>query len=156
MQDTYIDNYTLCYGMVRSQDINHDFMLSFLPMSHDPSVYFELFCHEFLLSINIWFILPMLSYSKAYSSLTTPASGAGWLSGKFGAFCLEGQRLESHSSRHLFYGPWASPSLAVEWVTWRTALRGCLAVKFDSCNNLLSPVHTMFVIHAVSVTILKY
>jgi len=26
------------------------------------------------------------------------------------------------------------------------ALRGCFAVKFDSCNNLLSSVHTILVI----------
>jgi len=40
------------------------------------------------------------------------------------------------------YGPWASPLLVVACMTWRDALRGCLAVKFDSCNNLLSSVHT--------------
>jgi len=32
-------------------------------------------------------------------------------------------------------------------------VRGCLAVKFDSCNNLLSSVHTMSVIHSVVVSV---
>ena len=37
------------------------------------------------------------------------------------------------------------PILAVACITWCGALRDCLAVKFDSCNNLLSSVHTMTV-----------
>ena len=38
-------------------------------------------------------------------------------------------------------------------ITWCGALRGCLVVKFDSCNNLLSFVDTMYVIHSVSVSL---
>jgi len=30
-------------------------------------------------------------------------------------------------------------------MTWCDALRGCLAVKFDSCNSLLSSIHTLLV-----------
>ena len=30
-------------------------------------------------------------------------------------------------------------------MTWNGVLCGCLAVKFDSCNNLLSSVHTLLV-----------
>ena len=30
-------------------------------------------------------------------------------------------------------------------ITWCGTLRGCFAVKFDSCNNLLSSVHTKLV-----------
>ena len=30
-------------------------------------------------------------------------------------------------------------------MTWCGPLRGCLAVKFDSCNSLLSSVHTLLV-----------
>jgi len=41
----------------------------------------------------------------------------------------------------------------IRCITWCCTLRGCLAVKFDSCNNLLSSVHTMSVIHSASVSI---
>src|SRR6218665_71921 len=37
------------------------------------------------------------------------------------------------------WGPWASPSLVIACMT----SCGCLAVKFDSCNDLLSSVLTL-------------
>jgi len=56
----------------------------------------------------------------------------------FGVF---GRWFESHSSRHVgTLG--TSPSLVVACMTLCSALRGYLASKFDSCNNLLSSVHT--------------
>jgi len=40
-------------------------------------------------------------------------------------------------------GPWASPSLAV----------ACITLCGNSCNNLLSSVHTVSVIYTVSVAV---
>ena len=42
------------------------------------------------------------------------------------------------------YGPWASPSPVIACMT-DVAPCGCLAAKFDSCNGLLSSVHTLLV-----------
>jgi len=39
------------------------------------------------------------------------------------------------------------------FLPWCGALHGSLAVKFDSCNNLLSSVHTMSVIQTASATV---
>jgi len=50
---------------------------------------------------------------------------------------------ENHSTLAAMQGPWASPSLVVACMTWFGILDGCLAVKFDSCNNLLSSVQTL-------------
>jgi len=55
---------------------------------------------------------------------------------------------------HPIWSParFTSPSLAMHAVfvkldaTWCGALYGCLVVKFNSCNSLLSPVHTISVI----------
>ena len=41
-------------------------------------------------------------------------------------------------------GPWASPSPPIACMT-DVAPCGCLAAKFDSCNSLLSSVHTLLV-----------
>ena len=74
--------------------------------------------------------------------------GARWLSGKFGAFRPEGRRFESYSSCHV-------GTLGKSCITWCGTMCGCLAVKFDSCNSLLSSVHTMSVIHTVRVWNIK-
>ena len=48
-------------------------------------------------------------------------------------------------------GPWASPSLVVICITWCGARRGCLTIKFHSCNNLLSSVHTCTLLVIVNI-----
>ena len=55
-----------------------------------------------------------------------------------GAFGAEGRWFDSTSSRH------ASPSPVIACMT-DVAPCGCLAAKFDSCNSLLSSVHTLLV-----------
>ena len=42
-------------------------------------------------------------------------------------------------------GLWASPSLVAARMTSCGTLCGCLSAKFDSCNHLLSSVHTLLV-----------
>src|SRR6218665_1030804 len=69
--------------------------------------------------------------------------GAWWLSGKFSALCPYGCRFESYSSRCVAT---LDKLLTLNCpVDTMGALRGCRAVKFDSCNNLLSSVHTLTV-----------
>ena len=83
----------------------------------------------------------LLAYGsqKAGDSLTM----AWWLNGRFGVLRPQGRRFESHSSRHI--ETLASPSLVVVCITWSGALYRCLVVKVDSCNNLLSSIHTLLV-----------
>src|SRR6218665_1693707 len=44
---------------------------------------------------------PLLNELVQQKSSHSPASGAWWLSFKFGALCPGGRRFESHSSRHI-------------------------------------------------------
>ena len=57
--------------------------------------------------------------------------GAWWLSGKFGALHPQCHNFEPHSSRQVS--------------TLGKSSTHCLGVKFDSCNNLLSSIHTLLV-----------
>jgi len=41
----------------------------------------------------------------------------------------------------------------IKRITWGGALRGSLAVKLDSCNNLPSSAHTMSVIHSADLSV---
>src|SRR6218665_1178414 len=61
----------------------------------------------------------------------------------FGALCPEGSRFEFCSSHHA--GTLEKSFLVIACISRCYTLRGCLVVKFDSCNNLLSSVHTLLV-----------
>ena len=78
-----------------------------------------------------------------------------WLGGRFSALHSEGHRFKSHSSRHV-EGPWASSSLIVFCIMWCGDLCGSLAVKFDSCNNLLSIIHSYFTCKHSAVCLIVY
>src|SRR6218665_1386742 len=53
--------------------------------------------------------------------------GAWWLSGKFGAFRLEGRRVESHSSCHI--GTLRKPSITV------TCSASAYQLRHSTCTN---------------------
>ena len=91
----------------------------------------------------------MWSITRGTWSITR--SVTKWLSGKIGAFRLEGRRFESHSS--CYAGTLGKSFTRSACIMWCGALHGCLAVKFYSCNNLLSSVNTMSVMHTASVTV---
>ena len=61
----------------------------------------------------------------------------------FGVFGAEGRWLEFHSSRHAGTFCKSFTRSCLYDVMWRPAWH--LAVKFNSCNNLLSFVHTLLV-----------
>ena len=62
----------------------------------------------------------------------------------FGAFGAEGRLFQSHSNRYAgTLGKFLTRVACIYDVMG--ALRGCLAVNFDSCNNLLASVHTLLV-----------
>jgi len=65
----------------------------------------------------------------------------GWFSSKFGALRLQCRRFESHSSRHVGALDKSFTRNCLDNVIWR----GFLVVKLDSCNNLLSSIHTLLV-----------
>ena len=70
--------------------------------------------------------------------LNSTTSRHVWTLGK-SPFCL-------YTRMHVLCMLCTTPSLVVACMTWCGALRGCLAAKFDSCNSLLSPFHTLLVI----------
>ena len=69
---------------------------------------------------------------------------AWWLCGKFGALHLQDHRFEPHSSCHIgTLGKSFTHNCLYD--VMGCPLCGCLAVKFDSYDNLLSSVHTLLV-----------
>jgi len=65
-----------------------------------------------------------------------------------------GKRLAVPSPRYVL--TYVGGVCKLRCITWCGALLGCLAVKLDSCNNMLSSVHTMSVIHSVTVSVWNY
>src|SRR6218665_1641363 len=61
----------------------------------------------------------------------------------FGAFNAEGRWFVSHSSYHIGTLGKSITRNCLYYVMW--CLHGHLAVKFDSCNNLLTSVRTLLV-----------
>ena len=51
----------------------------------------------------------------------------------------QGRRFEPHSCRHV-----RTLAKSFTSITWSVGLRGCIAVKFDSCNNPLSSLALRF------------
>ena len=87
----------------------------------------------------------MEKYTKAqalYFFLYLILPGAWWISGRFGALHPQGHRFESYSSHHVGTLGKSFTQSCLYNEMWCPAW---LAVKFDTCNNLLSSIHTLLV-----------
>jgi len=105
-----------------------------------PTEYPSLFVY-LLLDVALHSSISYCMFSFTRLSLRDGLGGSAVVFGSFGA---EGRWFEHHSTRHV----WTlgkSLALSCLYTTWCGALRGCLGVKFDSCKNLLSFVHSLLV-----------
>jgi len=86
-------------------------------------------------------LLPPSLFSFSSCFCLPVFSEVWWLSGGFSALRSDGRRFECRSSRYVrTLGKSFTRSCLYE-VMWRPVLLPC--GKFDSCNNLLSSVHTL-------------
>ena len=70
-----------------------------------------------------------------------------------GVWRLSGRVVGSKITLTATQGPQASPSLAAAYITWCGAMHGALQLIIITCNNMPSSIHTMSVVHTVSVTV---
>jgi len=112
---------------------------------------------DVFLTLSLIFQCPML-ITTVFSTITnfnlyvSAVSGVRKVVGNIWCIGAGMQNRHNHKVNQSFV---CSAAVIVKFrsITRCGILHGCLAIKFDSCNNLLSSVHIISEIHSVAVSV---